>query len=478
MMTFERTPRAWAAALAVFASLSLWASGASAEEACRLDGAERKAFLPKTAAPANLRPLAKPGEPLPDDCGFYKWAWQAFLHETQTIGGKVAFLGQPTFEDVFKAKESPLFADQQPDLLSLAPRSSKVSNKDESKHFRMNDLLQAGSQQVLVDPRGNVVWYAIHLNDTYKSFVDDYGLTDRKTLDHVPVDLAFRTGSIEMKSAWQIVTGPTPKNYITTRALIPVFKTTPGGDIVKDGDRTRVVTVALLGIHVVGTIEGHPEFIWSTFEHVSHKTKDWTRDVAPDAKANAEPARPVLVERKSAAYSLYPSDAAHRLAEPVAGANKGSGIYDLKLDATTQTFTPRSPVYRQFPGSKSDDSNTDDAIVSLNADMQKLFESERSADVRSNYQLVGAIWFNTPEADFKPGVNFMDAAAKPRKQPLFGGEDRLSSTTMESFTQSAESFPNCFSCHNTESVSGVGASRLNVSHALSKFYSLMFEPKS
>ena len=76
----------------------------------------------------------------------------------------------------------------------------------------MNDLLQAGSQQVLVDPRGNVIWYAIHLNKTYKAFVDDYGLTDRKTLDHMPVDLTFRTGSIELKSAWQIVTGPTPKN--------------------------------------------------------------------------------------------------------------------------------------------------------------------------------------------------------------------------------------------------------------------------
>ena len=50
---------------------------------------------------------------------------------------------------------------------------------------------------------------------------------------------------------------------------------------------------------------------------------------------------------------------------------------------------------------------------------------------------------------------------------------------MESFTQSADSFPNCFSCHNTESVSGVAASRLNVSHALSKFYSLSFDkPKS
>ena len=180
----------------------------------------------------------------------------------------------------------------------------------------------------------------------------------------------------------------------------------------------------------------------------------------------------MLVAEPAAHYTLYPAAAGKPPAPPVAGANNGNGIANLKLDARTQTFSPRSAIYRQFPGSKSDDSKTDDAILSLNADIRKLFEGRANGDVRSNYQLVGAVWLNTPEQDFKSGVNFMDAAAKERKQPLFGGEDRLSSTTMESFTQSAESFPNCFSCHNTESVSGVRASRLNVSHALSKFYSL------
>ena len=125
MTSLQRNPCALvirsAAVATVFAALSLYAAtGAAAEEACKLEGVEQRAFLPKTAAPANLRPMAKPGEPLPDDCGFYKWAWQAFLYETQATGGQAAFLGQPTFEDVFKIKESPLFADQRPNLLSLA----------------------------------------------------------------------------------------------------------------------------------------------------------------------------------------------------------------------------------------------------------------------------------------------------------------------------------------------------------------------
>jgi len=39
---------------------------------------------------------------------------------------------------------------------------------------------------------------------------------------------------------------------------------------------------------------------------------------------------------------------------------------------------------------------------------------------------------------------------------ITGGEDRLSSTAMESFTQPSASFPNCFSCHDTQATSDNG----------------------
>jgi hypothetical protein len=443
------------------------------EEPCRLSPAEQAEFLPRTAPPKNLRPLAEPGKALPGDCGFYKWAWQAFLDATQMSNGRPLFLSLPTYEDVFKVKESALFADQRSGLLSLAPRRAKVGNKAETAHFESDDLLQALTREVLIDPQGDAIWYAIHLNRTYRDFVNDYGLTDPKSLANVPRDLTFRTGSLELKSAWKIIEGTPPKNYITTNAVVPVFKTAANGDIVKDGDKTRLVTVALLGLHVVGTIEGHPEFIWSTFEHVSHEQKEWVRDVAPAAKANPGGAKVALIENRASRYALYPSERGKPEAPPVKTANSGNAIDGLKLDAKQQTFSPHSAIYRVFPGSKSDDSEEDDAVTSLNEELRRLFETRAPTDVRSNYQLVGAIWLNSPEQDFKAGVNFLQVATAPRKPPLFGGEDRLSSTTMESFTQPSDSFPNCLSCHNTESVSGLPASRLNVSHALSKFYSFI-----
>jgi hypothetical protein len=69
---------------------------------------------------------------------------------------------------------------------------------------------------------------------------------------------------------------------------------------------------------------------------------------------------------------------------------------------------------------------------------------------------------------------------------ILGGEDRLSSASMESFTQSADSFPNCFSCHNTQGITTNGVpishdlgspvvlqrpAMINVSHLFSEFVS-------
>jgi hypothetical protein len=424
-------------------------------------------------------PLPAPGQSLPDDCDFYRGAWQTFLYVTQPTNYKPTFLNYKTFEDVFKIKPSPLFADAKPGLLSLAPRSVQSPNSVDVA-TSISDLEQAGLQQVLIDQSGNAVWYAIHLNDEFVKFVHDYNLTDVNVLKQIPAELQFRAGVVELKSAWRIVEGPVPKNFITTRATIPIFKHDSGGKIVRDGNKSRAVTVALLSLHVVSVIEGHPEFIWATFEHVTHRQDGaWVRDVAPSSKGNPNQT-PVLVEALTDKYAVYPADPNNKTAPPVADANAGNPLQGLKLDEKSQKFSPLTPVYRIFPASKSSETDEDDEIVKLNDSVKKLFKKFGTAetDVRSNYQLVAAVWLNTPGADFKSGVNFSDTDpnAPPRTVPLFGGENRLSNMALESFTQPENSFPNCFSCHDTDRAGTkspkLGISKLNVSHVLSKFYDL------
>jgi hypothetical protein len=114
-------------------------------------------------------------------------------------------------------------------------------------------------------------------------------------------------------------------------------------------------------------------------------------------------------------------------------------------------------------------------------------------DKRGHYRLVGAQWMDKPaffrlNASFQNdntspliqdpmgagrGINQEDerqAALAANKTPLddiaengsdsgfslTAGEDRLSSTAMESFTQGPDAFANCFNCHNTQAIQAKG----------------------
>jgi hypothetical protein len=477
---------------------SLSASIAAAD--CRVPTGGGISYLPVTTAPKYLMPLPlpEPNKPVPD-CPFYQQAWQSFLYVTQTKGGKPAFLGYPTFEKVFKQRASPFFAVEQPGTLSLAPRALQFPNAGipPDQDLDINDILQAagsaGLQRVLIDQNGNAVFFAIHVSDAFAGFLRDYDLINPEVLKQIPAELEFRPGVLELKSAWQIFEGATaPKNYITTPATVPVFKVGGDGKVVRDGDKTRQVTAALLSLHVVTAIEGHPEFIWATFEHVSHEGSKpepadgsctgpgWLRDVAPAATDNPDKV-PVLVDTKLRKYALYPVTSTSP-APPVNGANMGNKPADLKLDVKTQKFSPVTPVFRIFPASKSDSNEEDDEVRCLNNSVKGLFESNKlvDKDARSNYQLVGAVWLNTPRVDFKVAQTFSDVpppppVPPPRDPALFGGENRLSNMALESFTQPTSRQPNCFSCHDTNSagvVNRLSPSRLNVSHVLSKFFDL------
>src|SRR6185503_20257549 len=164
-------------------------------------------------------------------------------------------------------------------------------------------------------------------------------------------------------------------------------------------------------------------------------------------------------------------------------------------------------VYRMFPASKSNTTHPDDAITSLNFNVETLFARKSAAlapsDKRGHYRLVGAVWMDKPRfftldaalqndqtsplLQAAGGLAALEEAIKNDGSDsdfsILAGEDRLSSTAMESFTQAPVSFPNCFSCHNTQAVTakGVPANRdsegvvllspklLNISHVLSQF---------
>jgi len=206
----------------------------------------------------------------------------------------------------------------------------------------------------------------------------------------------------------------------------------------------------------------------------------------------------------------------YKAGTPVNRAN--ASIPERELNLVGQKFlvpgtsTPQTtPIYRMFAASKSNSTDPDEAITSLNNNVEALFKAY-PADKRGHYRLVGAQWMDKPDffvkdfpiqnslaspfaappkdADHPDSIGigrtaFLDAIAQDGSDSpysILAGEDRMSSTAMESFTQ--VTFENCFRCHNTQAINANGVALndqstnaiqlltpglLNVSHVISQF---------
>jgi hypothetical protein len=390
-------------------------------------------------------------QPLPHpagECRFYTQSWQEFLLATQPdASGRPAFLGWNTIENTFGAgagKPSPAIP-----VLSAG-------------------VTQAGGRQIVIDQNGQAIYYSIHMNPALVAFINEAHLTSADQIKRASPNLHFTTTTalVETKDAWQIVSDVNPPqaaSFITTQAMVPTLSVDPLLGVIADDAHLRMVTVALIAIHIVHTIPGHPEFIWSSFQHANRATG--VTDLAPSAidlpSLTPNTAAGVAPQLPAGGYILY--------ARNTIPANANRGVFIPSLNAATQTFTtPPTSIFRVFPGSKSTDPAVDDDVAATNEAMTTRFNvtNPRPAanDRRPNYRLVGAVWQDVPSATFKVNNILVNNQAdrdiilngSDSINSITGGEERLSSTAMESFTQGETSFPNCFHCHDTRSTAGNG----------------------
>jgi hypothetical protein len=524
--------------------------------------------------------------PHPDsECAFYRGAYQAFLIAAQPdVHGVPALVAYPTIDDAFVS------------ATPHAPRNTAA-------RAWLGAVRQAGYRSVLLDQDGHTLYYGIHMNQAFVDFIRANHLQSVNGILNVDPQLSFPPGLVEFKTAWKDIDpgdfpgGQVPppgafagdpgdySNYITTMAWVPHLSKDPTtGIIVEDPNHPRLIKVALVAVHAVYTLPGHPEFVWGSIQHVNLGAVDQTASAVQGVKLLGSPdsqpdpsATPVIVApdggpgdpnnlRVSAAPSpnrflLYKGGTPENLA------NQPYTAQQLNLDEATQSFPgQQSSIYRMFPGSKSQQIGPDTAVLSLDANLTAVAQKQRAAgpmDPRLNYHLVAAVWMDKPALlglgpngqgmslqnddgtnplaldaianDLHPELNegascgtpvgpnpgsgdvagagntvpgcvtrkdVLTGAQDPHLSPaqiitgdlltsgtdspfsILGGEDRLSSTSMESFTQAPVSFPNCFSCHNTQPITtnGVPLNRdtqspvviarpalINVSHLFSEF---------
>jgi hypothetical protein len=407
---------------------------------CPLNARDIDGWLPMTPPPKYFNPAPHPQT----ECPFYQFSFQNFLIATQPdASGSPAFLKWNTLENTFGEHAG----EPGPEVPIIA-----------------SGITQAGGRQnqnILVDQNGNAIRYGIHFNQRFVNFVYKNKLTTGEAIKAADRNLKVAEADvIELKSAWQVVpTGQAvPNTFITTKAKIAAIKNV-NGQLVEDRADLRDATLILVALHVVFTIPGHPEFIWSTFEHKNLMTG--ATDLAPYATRlpSATGANNIINQTN---HLLYRGGTRAGLA------NKGNAV--AMFDQATQRFAAATNIFRAFPGSLSHQPDLDEDVVNINEFMTAFFATQTrmgrvpAVDRRGHYQMVGAIWLDRSDRDFAVDKKMVNDYTDPEIQAegpespksITGGEDRLSSTAIESFTQDANSFPNCLDCHNTQAATENG----------------------
>ena len=377
------------------------------------------------------------------NCSFHQWAYQTFLWLTSPApGGKD---GELVFEGF--ANPDALFVPGGPtgpypggsDGPHVLARFGKSRNSADPV-----DIFQAGpGNKGLYDQAGNIVYYVNHLDQTYWDFVVDNKLFDLEVLKSIDPTLDFTVGSLELKSSWRIakldgkdVIPDAAKRFFTLDAVVPSVAPNPDTGVLEEHkDKPLNVTLALVGMHVTGVVNGHPEFIWATFEHIDNAP---TCADAPQANTHG-------------GWNFNDGQA-------TADASNQFNVGDPTAVVNVCQFNPNGT------GATNDQDQLDNqnAIVTLNNNVQRLIADNTPDSLWSNYRLIGAEWTNGSIP-----LNNGSFAPEDTKGTQLGSL-LLANTSMETFTQN----DNCFSCHNGgahefvvgEQSTQVGAKHINLSH--------------
>ena len=405
------------------------------------------------SAPASWFPHSQ--TPMPDpnifpgsnatNCDFHQWSWQMFLWLTQDWQGQMRFLSFPTDTDLFDAAN---FAKKPLSLAALNARNAKPQQvrlklrglKPMKVGAMVNDpnrVIQA-SGGIMVGLDHRPVYYSVHFDPTFYGFIQSNGYYDYNTYIAASPTTNFPPGATELKASWRIVpAGGDAGGAYTTQAEIPMLQQDPvtGAVTVDPNKPPQVATVALVGLHVVGVVANHPEFIWATFEPTSN---------TPILPANIQPTDNTPVSQTN--FTFY---AAGTFASAC-----NIQVSSPKLNAATQTFAQTTPAFLQYAEGGGSAVN----IANIDALNKSVHDQLLPTEVWKNYNLIGAVWL-------------LPGALQPNMSPSgadLHGSPNLNNSTMETFTQT---FANCFTCHTTTGTNTSGglaipAMNMNLSHVL------------
>ena len=427
-------------------------------------------------------------------CDFYKWGAQMFLWLTSPSGDGL-ILDSPAIFNVLPAENNMRMlqsnADNAPSVLSL--RQEKNDATAAETIDTVGELGQAGSGAALMaqpgpDGTSSLVYYGVHVNDGYGYFLTGQkgGELTETVFPRNETDLealiaymstafpgvelvAPETLVMEFKTSWvEADLVADPSSFVTMEAVIPDFDTS--GALPWTANGTRTTTLALTGIHIVGTVQNHPEFVWITYEHIAN---------APDANfwyTNSSDAVTEVAYDSSGAYTFMATGTAE------ADANKECLVADGDtIDAATHksggNTEPNCPngqtvdsVYRQYPwGSESkNDTSIVDNNTQLIAINNSVISMIPSGDPRAQYALTAGIWTSAPTATSDAPIPDVTSGTPPYSPADLRGSLFAFNGTMETYTQGTS----CFSCHQQSDTAPDSFQAFQLSHIYSQIQAL------
>jgi len=370
------------------------------------------------------------------DCNFHQWSWEAFVWATALINDPASGTAVPRFMTLATPADL-LNKDENAGEPRLRPLT--LAARSETFHGSTGFTEGAGAiveadGNMLVAPNGYPVYASVHMNKSYFDTAKN-NLIATGGYQSQPADSSFSVGAAVFKATWLRLDPDQkpPAGSYTTQAQVPELETrvTPGLVTIQPVPGKFVtVTVALVGLHVVGQTDNHPEFLWGTFEH------DMNSPATPDNTFTPSAGR-----KDPKSYTFYKGGT------PFSQVNIAVDPPALRLDATSQKIMPVTNVVQENQTGGENQPNGVGNIFAINGQAQGTVRGFKPPqNVFGNYHLVGTVWM-------KPNSYNLNS-----NQTNAVGSVDLANSTAETFIQNADNTPisgvlNCFLCHNPTSYS-------------------------
>ncbi|WP_433991484.1 hypothetical protein U8527_19240 [Kordia algicida OT-1] len=407
-----------------------------------------------------------------NNCDFYKWSEQMFLwvaspntsgdYSSGTVMESNSFYTVSTSVDGVRT----LIPHEKGKLISAVANAQKNDKlfADDSEEGQATD-------DVLMAQNGSLIYYISMVNDVYAQYLNGVANSGGSvsgdefptTQDQLDAIVAYaktqgitvkdpNTLTIEIKTSWVAADElKNASNYITMDAIVPTYDTSNNQKWSPNGSTQK--KLAMIGIHIVGTIDGHPEMVWATFEHVNNAPNlEYTYlDTENNTKTHAaDTGNDWLLNGDSSSSTYNQSHMKFCNSNELSGhkcdeLNSIFATADNTISASNTKMTkPWGVANEGAPNAEnSTPAASNSEVISIN---NSILGQLAEGDLRKNYIFIGATWTDSGAAPTGTSYSSTNTASG-----VAIGTSQLANSTMETYAQNGAGYSqygSCFSCHS------------------------------